>query len=108
MDDALDVFACHGIGGILGAVMTGLFATKEVNSAIAVEGLLVSGETKLFIANLTAVIAVTAFTALTTYALIKLVNVITPIRVTEEQEAVGLDVAVHGEVSRFHDRRSYQ
>jgi Amt family ammonium transporter len=108
MDDALDVFACHGIGGMLGAVMTGLFATKEVNSAIAVEGLLVSGETKLFIANLTAVIAVTAFTAITTYALIKLVNSITPIRVTEEQEEVGLDVSVHGEVSRFHDRRSYQ
>lgn len=108
MDDALDVFACHGIGGMLGAIMTGLFATKDVNSAIALEGLLISGDTKLFIANLKAVIAVTAFTAVTTYVLIKLVNAITPIRVTQEQEQVGLDVAVHGEISRFHDRRSYQ
>ncbi len=106
LDDALDVFACHGMGGILGAIMTGMFATKAVNSAVTVEGLLVSGESKLFIANLTAVVAVTVYTAVMTYVLIKVVNVITPIRVTEEEETKGLDVAVHGEVSRFHDRRS--
>jgi ammonium transporter, Amt family len=107
MDDTLDVFACHGIGGILGAVMTGMFASTAVNSAVTNQGILISGESKLFIANITAVIAVTIYTAVVTYILIKVVNVITPIRVTEEEEAAGLDVAVHGEVSRFHDRRSY-
>jgi ammonium transporter, Amt family len=107
LDDSLDVFACHGVGGIIGAIMTGLFASKAVNSAIATEGLLVSGETGLFIANITGVVVVALFTAITTYVLIKIVNVITPIRVHETAETAGLDVAVHGEVSRFHDRRSY-
>jgi Amt family ammonium transporter len=108
LDDALDVFACHGMGGILGAIMTGMFATKSVNSAVTVEGILISGETTLFIANLKAVIAVTIFAAVMTYVLIKIVNIITPIRVSQEAETKGLDVAVHGEVSRFHDRRSHQ
>lgn len=108
LDDALDVFACHGVGGMLGAIMTGMFASKAVNPAITIEGLLVSGESKLFITNLFAVVAVTAFTIVATYVLIKLVNAITPIRVSEEAENAGLDVAVHGEVSRFHDRRNYK
>jgi Amt family ammonium transporter len=108
MDDTLDVFACHGVGGMLGAIMTGLFASKAVNPAITVEGFLVSGETSLFITNLTAVAAVTAFTVVMTYALIKVVNAITPIRVSEEDENAGLDVAVHGETSRFHDRKDYK
>ncbi len=108
LDDALDVFACHGIGGMLGAIMTGMFATKAVNPAVTVEGLLVSGATELFYANLVAVVAVTAYAALMTYALIKIVNVITPIRVSEEAETAGLDMAVHGEVSRFPDRSSYK
>lgn len=107
MDDTLDVFACHGVGGMIGAVMTGAFASKAVNSAVAVEGLFVSGETKLFVSNLVAVAAVTVFTAIATYILIKIVNAITPIRVSQEAEVKGLDVALHGEVSRFHDRKSY-
>lgn len=101
LDDALDVFACHGIGGMLGAIMTGLFASKSVNDAVAVEGLFVSGEFGLFKANLIAVLAVTAFAAVATYVLIKIVNIITPIRVSEDAETTGLDVAVHGEISHF-------
>jgi len=108
LDDALDVFACHGVGGLVGAVLTGAFASKAVNSAVTVEGLLVSGETKLFIANLIGVVAVAAFTAVVTFVLIKIVTIITPIRVTEQEEGVGLDASVHGEQARFHDRRSYQ
>ena len=104
LDDALDVFACHGMGGILGAIMTGMFAETSINSAVTTQGLLISGETGLFIANLTAVIAVTAFTAIVTYILIKIVNVITPIRVSEEHEDAGLDASVHGEKTRSHDR----
>ncbi len=108
LDDALDVFACHGIGGALGAIMTGLFASKAVNSAIAHEGILISGETELFIANLTGLGAVAAYTAIVTFILIKIIGVITPIRVTEEEESAGLDTTVHGEVARFHDRRTYE
>lgn len=108
LDDALDVFACHGVGGILGAIMTGMFASSDVNSAVTVQGILVSGETGLFIANLKAVGAVVVFTGVVTYVLIKLVSIITPIRVSERDEGAGLDTSVHGEVSRFHDRRSYE
>lgn len=108
LDDALDVFACHGVGGVLGAVMTGLFADKAVNSAITVEGLLVSGEMALFKANLVAVVAVAVFASVVTYVLLKVVNVITPIRVPEHKEKAGLDTSEHGEIARSHDRRNYQ
>lgn len=108
LDDSLDVFACHGVGGILGAIMTGLFAETAVNSAVTVQGLLISGETGLFIANVKGVIAVFLYTAIVTYGLIKLVNLITPIRIPEEHEKLGLDTTIHGEVSRFHDRRSHE
>ncbi|HEU5046638.1 MAG TPA: ammonium transporter [Rickettsiales bacterium] len=106
LDDTLDVFACHGIGGALGAIMTGMFATKLVNPAVAVDGILIGGQIGTLKANLIGVIAVAVFTAVVTYILIKIVNVITPIRVSETEETVGLDVSVHGEVSRFHDRRA--
>lgn len=101
MDDALDVFACHGIGGILGAIMTGLFAETSINSSVTVQGLLISGETGLFMANLYSVIAVAAFSAVATYVLIKIVNIIVPIRVSEEHEDAGLDTSVHGEKLSF-------
>ena len=105
LDDTLDVFACHGMGGIIGAVFTGLFASKAVNSAVAVEGFLVSGETGLFVTNLIGVVAVFAYTAIVTFILIKIVGFITPVRVAEEHEVEGLDTSVHGEMSRYHNRK---
>ena len=105
LDDTLDVFACHGMGGIIGAIMTGLLASKAVNPAIATEGLLISGETSLFVANLTGVVAVAIYTAIATFVLIKLVGIFTPVRVAEHEEAAGLDAAVHGEMSRFNNMR---
>lgn len=106
LDDALDVFACHGIGGMCGAIMTGMFASKAVNSSITVEGILVSGESELFVANLIGVVAVTVFTAVVTFLLIKIVNVLTPIRVQQDEENVGLDTTVHGEMARVNERRA--
>ncbi len=107
LDDALDVFACHGVGGMLGAIMTGLFASKSINPAITVEGFFISGETALLRANVLGLGAVVLFTAIVTYILILLVNAISSIRVSEMAETEGLDVAQHGEVSKFHDRRTY-
>ncbi len=107
LDDALDVFACHGMGGILGAIMTGMFASSAINPVVSVQGILISGETKLFIANIVAVVAVGIYTAIVTYVLIKLVSFITPIRVSEKDETAGLDTSLHGEAARFHDRRNY-
>lgn len=108
LDDALDVFACHGLGGILGAIMTGMFAETAVNSAVSTQGFLISGEIALLKANIVAVVAVSAFTAAATYILLRVVSLISPIRVTEEEEKAGLDATVHGEISRFHERRDYR
>lgn len=102
LDDTLDVFACHGMGGIIGAVLTGVFASKTINGGIAVEGILVSGETSLFFANIFGVIVVVIYTAIVTFALIKLVAFFTPVRVIEDHEVEGLDISLHGEVSHYH------
>ena len=105
LDDALDVFACHGIGGIIGAIMTGMFATKAVNSAVTVEGIVISGQTELFMANLTGVVAVCGYSIIGTYVIIKLVNAFMPVRVSEDAEGEGLDRAQHGEFARVNNAK---
>jgi len=102
VDDALDVFACHGVGGLLGAIMTGLFAEKAINGAVVNQGFFIDGSTTLLMANLTGVGAVALYTAVVTFLLIKIVGLFTPIRVSKTEEQVGLDTSVHGETSRYH------
>ncbi len=99
-DDTLDVFACHGIGGILGAIMTGLFASSAVNSAVSDEGYFISGKTDLFMANLEGTVIAVVYSMLVTFVLIKVINVIIPLRVGAGDEASGLDPSVHGETFR--------
>lgn len=101
LDDALDVFSCHGIGGIVGAILTGVYATKEVNPGIVNEGWLVGGDKTLFMANLTGVLAVSAYAFVATIIIVKLVNIFIPIRVSADVEGAGLDEGLHGE-SRHH------
>jgi Amt family ammonium transporter len=96
IDDALDVFACHGVGGMVGMLLTGVFASKEVNSAVADQGL-IFGETTLFIHQLTALVIVSIFAFVGSYILFFIVNKITPLRVTEDKEELGLDISQHGE-----------
>jgi Amt family ammonium transporter len=95
IDDTLDVFACHGIGGTIGTIMTGLLATTAVNPAGA-NGLLNGGDT-LFSANMTAAGAVAAYSIIATFVIIKIVGIVTPLRVTTKAEDAGLDKAEHGE-----------
>lgn len=102
LDDSLDVFACHGMGAVLGSIMTGMFASSAVNSAVTVQGLMISGETKLFVANLVGTVAVASFAFAATWVLIKLVSLLMPIRVTEDMEETGLDASLHGETSHWH------
>lgn len=104
LDDSLDVFACHGVGGITGAILTGLYADKTVNSAVSVQGLLVSGESGLFMANLTAVIAVAAYSFVATFIIVKLVGIFVPIRVGTDAEGHGLDSSQHGEFARVNPK----
>jgi Amt family ammonium transporter len=95
LDDTLDVFPCHGIGGMVGLIMTGIFASKLVNSA-AVDGLAYGG-TDLFLKHLLALVIVSVFTFCGAFALLKLTDMITPLRVSEEEEELGLDVSQHEE-----------
>ncbi len=96
IDDALDVFGCHGVGGMTGMLLTGVFASKSVNPAVVDQGL-IFGETTLFVHQLTALICVSIFAFTASYALFFIVNKITPLRVSEEKEELGLDITQHGE-----------
>jgi ammonium transporter, Amt family len=90
IDDTLDVFACHGIGGIWGAIGTGIFAS------IGATGL-IYGNVDQFLAQLIAVGVVVPFSFFGSYLLLKLVNVFSPLRVSSEAEDAGLDLSEHGE-----------
>jgi Amt family ammonium transporter len=94
IDDTLDVFACHGIGGIIGAVAVGLFATAAVNPAV--QGLFYGNPAQLGIQVL-AVLVVSAFAFCGSYLLLKLVDVFSPLRVSPKEEDEGLDLSQHGE-----------
>ncbi|WP_432221210.1 ammonium transporter [Flavobacterium sp. TMP13] len=96
IDDALDVFACHGVGGMMGMLLTGVFASKAINPAVLDQGL-VFGETTLFVHQLMGLLLVSVFAFMGSYFLFFIVNKITPLRVSEEKEALGLDISQHGE-----------
>ncbi len=97
VDDALDVFGVHGVGGIIGALATGVFATKAVNSA-GNDGLLY-GNPGLLLTQFMAVAAVAIYAAVITFVLLKLINLVVGIRVSPEEEARGLDSSQHGETA---------
>ncbi|MBK7212357.1 MAG: ammonium transporter [Bacteroidales bacterium] len=94
-DDALDVWGVHGIGGVLGTILLGVFATKAVNGAGA-DGLLL-GNTSFFFKQVIAVAVASAYAFIFTYVMLVLINMVTRVRVSEEEERLGLDVALHGE-----------
>jgi Amt family ammonium transporter len=96
LDDTLDVFPCHGIGGMVGMIMTGLFATKAVNSAVAVDGL-AYGAFDTFKAHMIALVLVSLFAFVASYALLYITDKILPLRVSEDDEKSGLDVSQHDE-----------
>ena len=96
IDDTLDVFPCHGVGGMMGMLLTGVFASSHVNSAVVDNGL-VYGETKLFVAHLFGMLAVSFFAFFGTMLLLKITNIIIPLRVSEEEERTGLDWSLHEE-----------
>ncbi len=95
LDDTLDVFPCHGVGGIVGMILTGVFATPAINS-LATTGLFF-GETTLFIQHLKALVVVSAFAFGGSFILLKITDIISPLRVSEEEESLGLDISQHGE-----------
>ena len=95
-DDSLDAFGVHGICGIVGALLVGFLAYGPLSATTAVpDGL--SGGMEQFIKQVIAVAATMAYTAVATWILLKITDVIVGLRVTEEEEREGLDVALHGE-----------
>lgn len=97
VDDSLDVFGVHGVGGMLGALMTGVLATKAVNSAGA-DGLLAGNPAQVGVQAL-AVAVVVVYSAGVTWALLKLVDVVVGLRVSPQEEIRGLDITQHGETA---------
>jgi Amt family ammonium transporter len=97
VDDALDVWAVHGVGGTVGAICTGLFATTVINSGAA-NGALYGNVGQLWI-QIVAVTAAWVFSGVMTFVILKVVNVFVPLRVSEKEEAMGLDLSQHSEVA---------
>jgi len=95
LDDTLDVFPCHGVGGIVGMLLTGVFATKTVNAAGA-DGLFY-GNPDFFMTQLKGVMIVILFSFVMAYLVFKVINLIQPIRVSSEEEEAGLDASQHNE-----------
>ncbi len=96
VDDALDVFAVHGVGGTFGAIATGVFATALVQPAYT--GLL-EGNGRQLVHQLIAVGVTITYAVIATFVIIKVVDVVLGIRVNKESEEAGLDLSVHGEVA---------
>jgi ammonium transporter, Amt family len=95
-DDSLDAFGIHGVGGLWGAIATGLFATTSVNPAGA-DGLFY-GSSDLLVAEILASLAVIVYSAVATFVVLQVLRIFVQVRVSEEEEAKGLDTTQHGEV----------
>lgn len=94
-DDALDAFGCHGIGGIFGGIMTGIFADPSVNGKA---GLLYGG-LNLFLAQAASIIFTILFAGIASFIIIRIIKLFMPIRVTPREEALGLDQIEHDEMA---------
>jgi Amt family ammonium transporter len=95
VDDALDVFAVHGVGGVFGALATGVLATTAINTFPG----LIDGKPEQVGTQLIAVAATIAYAVVATFVIVKVVDGLLGIRVPERDEELGLDLATHGEVA---------
>ncbi|RPE13386.1 ammonium transporter [Chitinophaga lutea] len=96
IDDTLDVFPCHGVGGMTGMLLTGVFASAAVNPALTESGW-AYGNFNLFKNQVLGLLLVVSYSFIVSWAIFKLINFIHPLRVTEQEEELGLDVTQHNE-----------
>lgn len=96
IDDALDAFGCHGIGGIWGGITTGIFGKSSINPVAKWDGL-IYGEWRLFIAQIEGILITIAIAVVGTLICVAIVRIFTPLRVTDREEKIGLDISQHGE-----------
>jgi Amt family ammonium transporter len=99
LDDSLDVVAAHGVGGTVGALLTGVFAQKALNGVA--DGLLFGNPAQLGI-QATAVAAAIVYSGVVSFVLLKVIGVVLPLRADAEEETVGLDLSQHGEEAYVH------
>lgn len=97
IDDTLDVFPCHGVGGMVGMLLTGVFAHQAVNPGNTTGNGLFFGQTHLFFVQCIALVVASAFSFFGSLALLKITDMISPLRVSKEDELIGLDISQHGE-----------
>jgi ammonium transporter, Amt family len=100
LDDSLDVVAAHGVGGTVGALLTGVFAEKSWNGVA--DGALF-GNPKQLVVQIVAILAVMAYSGVVSFVLLKAISLVTPLRATDQDEASGLDISLHGEEAYLHE-----
>ena len=100
LDDSLDVVAAHGVGGTVGALLTGGFAEKSWNGVA--DGVLF-GNPYQFVIQSTAVLAVAVYSGVVSFVLLKVISLVTPLRATDQDESAGLDISLHGEEAYLHE-----
>jgi len=100
LDDSLDVVAAHGVGGTVGALLTGLLAQKSWNGVA--DGALF-GNPKQLVIQATAVLAVIVYSGVLSFVILKVISLVTPLRATAEDETLGLDISLHGEEAYLHE-----
>jgi Amt family ammonium transporter len=98
LDDSLEVAGAHGLGGVVGAVLTGVFATAAWGG---VDGL-IGGAPRQVLVQGVAVLAAAAYSGVMSFLLLKAIALVMPLRATDSEEAVGLDVPLHGEEAYAH------
>ncbi len=98
IDDALDAFGVHGVGGTLGAVLTGVFASAALNSAVTNPGV-IHGGLRLLGLQLVAVVVTVIYTVVVSYVLLKVLDLTMGLRVSTDEEQMGLDLTQHGEAA---------
>ena len=96
IDDALDAFGCHGIGGIWGGIATGFFAKTSINSVARWDGF-IYGDYHLLLAQIIGIVVTAAVAVVGTLICLAVVRIFTPLRVDEREEKLGLDISQHGE-----------
>ncbi|MCX6153814.1 MAG: ammonium transporter [Candidatus Kapabacteria bacterium] len=95
-DDALDVWGVHGVGGVIGIIMLGMFGMTAVNSS-GFNGLFFGDTSGFFLKQLISVLCVIIYAFIFTYVVLFIINFLTPVKISKEEEEIGLDSVLHGE-----------
>jgi Amt family ammonium transporter len=102
-DDALDVWGVHGVDGSIGVILLGLFATNAVNPMVTTNGLFMGGGFDFLIKQVVTVLAVCVYAFIFSYVMLWLINFVTPVKVTKEEEEAGLDSSLRCEIAYEQD-----